>query len=324
MATDEILAAAESNTARGTARATDRAHGVWSPAMTPFDANLAPDPARFVAHVAWLLEQGCHGVALFGTTSEATSLSVEERMGLLEDVLASGIAPDRLMVGTGCAALPDTVRLTGHAAGLGCTRVLMLPPFYYKGVSDQGLFDSYAQVIDRVGRSDLQVYFYHFPKLSGVPITIGLIERLAARYPDIIAGLKDSSGDGDNTAMLIERFPDLAIFPGSETFLLSMLRRGGAGCITASANVNPSAIRQVWDAFHAGDPDVADHQAAIDATRRAIEAHAMVPALKTIAAHHRADDAWRRVRPPLVALDDAAGKSLLATLADQGFRFGAS
>ncbi len=324
MATDEITLAAESTTARSAARGAARAQGVWSPAMTPFDANLAPDPTRFVAHVAWLLEQGCHGVALFGTTSEATSLSVEERIGLLEAVLERGIAPDRLMVGTGCAALTDTVRLTGHAAGLGCARVLMLPPFYYKGVSDQGLFDSYSQVIDRVGRSDLQVYFYHFPKLSGVPITIGLIERLVARYPAIIAGLKDSSGDGDNTAMLIERFPDLAIFPGSETFLLAMLRIGGAGCITASANVNPAAIRQVWDAFHDDAPDVAARQAAIEKTRRAIEAHAMVPALKYIAAHHRSDDAWRRVRPPLVALDDDDAAPLLATLAEQGFRFGAS
>ena len=315
MATDEITLAEETRT--------DRAQGVWSPAMTPFDSDLAPDPARFAAHVGWLLEQGCHGVGLFGTTSEATSLSVEERIGLLEGVLESGIAPDRLMVGTGCAALPDTVRLTGHAAGLGCTRVLMLPPFYYKGVSDQGLFDSYAQVIDRVGRSDLQIYFYHFPRLSGVPITVGLIERLADRYPDIIAGLKDSSGDGDNTALLIERFPDLAIFPGSETFLLSMLRNGGAGCITASANVNPRAIRQVWDAFQAGAPDVAARQAAIEKTRRAIEAHAMVPALKYIAAHYRADQAWRRVRPPLVALEAEAGAPLIATLEEQGFSFGA-
>ncbi len=316
MATEEISLAVDGATAR--------AAGVWSPALTPFDRDLAPDGPRFVSHVDWLLQNGCHGVAVFGTTSEATSLSVAERIGLLEKLLEAGVEPARLMVGTGCAALPDTVNLTARAAELGCNRVLMLPPFYYKGVSEQGLFDSYSQVIERVGRSDLQVYFYHFPRLSGVPITAGLIARLLGAYPDTIAGLKDSSGDGDNTAELIRRFPDLAIFPGSETFLLAMLEKGGAGCITASANANPWAIRRVWDAFGAGDTDVAALQAGIDATRHAIEAHPMVPALKYIAAHHRADPAWRRVRPPLVALDDDAGEPLLAALADQGFTFGAN
>ena len=301
--------------------ATARAAGIWSPALTPFDRHLAPDGPRFVGHVNWLLQQGCHGVAVFGTTSEATSLSVGERIGLLEELVEAGVEPACLMVGTGCAALPDTVKLTAHAAGLGCTRVLMLPPFYYKGVSEQGLFDSYSQVIDRVGRADLQVYFYHFPQLSGVPITAGLIARLLATYPDTIAGLKDSSGDGDNTAELIRRFPDLAIFPGSESLLLAMLEKGGAGCITASANANPGAIRRVWDAFGAGDADVAALQAGIDAMRRVIEAHPLVPALKLIAAHHRADPAWSRVRPPLVALDAAAGDVLLAELADLGFTF---
>ena len=301
---------------------TARAVGVWSPALTPFDRDLAPDGPRLAGHVNWLLEQGCHGVAVFGTTSEATSLSVGERMGLLEELVEAGVEPARLMVGTGCSALPDTIKLTAHAAGLGCTRVLMLPPFYYKGVSEQGLFDSYSQVIDRVGRSDLQVYFYHFPQLSGVPITTGLIARLLAAYPDTIAGLKDSSGDRDNTAELICRFPDLAVFPGSETSLLAMLEKGAAGCITASANANPRAIRRVWDAFRAGNVDVVALQAEIDATRYAIEAHPLVPALKLIAAHYRADDAWRRVRPPLVVLNAAAGDALLAALADQGFTFG--
>ncbi|MCG8691249.1 MAG: dihydrodipicolinate synthase family protein [Minwuiales bacterium] len=299
------------------------AQGVWSPAITPFNDDLSPDTARYVAHVKWLLAQGCHGIAAFGTTSEATSLGMAERKTLLEALLEAGVAPERLMVGTGLCALPETVELTAHAAGLGCKSVLMLPPFYYKGVSDQGLFDSYSQVIERVADPALKIYFYHFPKLSGVPITAPLIEMLATAYPDNIAGLKDSSGDPANMSMLIERFPELAIFPGSETFLLPMLKQGGAGCITASANANPKAIRAVWDAFQAGQGDADDLQARITATRKAIEATPMVPTLKHLVAHYRSDPAWRRVRPPLTALDQAQGDALVDVLAGQGFSFDA-
>jgi 4-hydroxy-tetrahydrodipicolinate synthase len=214
----------------------------------PVHEDFSIDVERFMVHARWLLEQGCHGLALFGTTSEANSFSVDERMALLEAALAAGIEPERLMVGTGCCALTDSERLTRHAVDNGCLKVLMLPPFYYKGVSDAGLYRSYATVIDRIGNDDLRVLFYHFPKLSGVPITAGLIELLLADYPGIIAGLKDSSGDWSNTADLIERFPEMSIFPGSERYLLQGLRHGGAGCITATANVNAAGARGVWDA----------------------------------------------------------------------------
>ncbi len=299
------------------------AEGVWSPACTPFDQDLAPDAARYVAHVQWLHGQGCHGAAVFGTTSEATSLGVVERRKLLEALLEAGVAADRLMVGTGVCALPESVELTAHAAGLGCKAVLMLPPFYYKGVSDEGLFAAYAEVIERVGDPALKVYFYHFPALSGVPITANLIDRLAAAYPDNIAGLKDSGGDPDNMRMLIERFPDLAIFPGSETFLLDMLKRGGAGCITASANANPAAIRAVWDAFQAGTGEAEALQDKITAARAAIQQTPMVPTLKYLIAHYRDDPAWSRVRPPLTPLDPAVGAELVKTLEGQGFAFDA-
>ncbi|HLT02287.1 MAG TPA: dihydrodipicolinate synthase family protein, partial [Geminicoccaceae bacterium] len=212
-------------------RAPRRIAGVWCPVLTPVDQDLNPDAPRFVAHARWLLDEGCHGLVVFGTTGEANSFSVDERIALLEAAVEAGLPRERLVVGTGCCALTDTVRLTRHALSLGITGVLALPPFYYKNNSDEALFNSFDQVIQRVGDADFSLYLYHFPSLSGVPITPGLLERLGAAYPATLAGVKDSSGDWNNTRMLIERFPELAIFPGAETLLLPALEAGGAGCI---------------------------------------------------------------------------------------------
>ena len=228
------------------------AHGVWSPVLVPLRPDLGIDSERFLAHARRLLAQGCHGLALFGTTSEANSFSVAERKALVERVVESGIPPERLMIGAGCCALTDSVELTRHALDAGCRRVLMLPPFYYKGVGDEGLFHAFAEVVERVGDPALQVFLYHFPRLSGVPVTEGLIALLTDAFPGTVAGVKDSSGDWSNTRMMLERFPDLAIFPGSEVFLLDGLRAGGAGCITATSNVNAAGARAIFDAWEGG------------------------------------------------------------------------
>ena len=295
------------------------AHGVWSPTLVPLQPDLSIDSQRFAAHARWLLAQGCHGLALFGTTSEANSFSVAERKALVEKVVGGGIAPERLMVGTGCCALTDSVELTRHAVDVGCRRVLMLPPFYYKGMSDEGLLRSFAEVIERTGDPALKVFLYNFPKLSGVPITGELIALLVEAYPEVIAGVKDSSGDWSNTQMMLERFPDLAIFPGSEIFLLDGLRAGGAGCITATSNVNAAGARAIFDAWDNADDDADAKQATATAIRRAIDQHPGIPAQKYLIAHYRNDPAWRTVRPPMTALTDEAGHALVKALADTGF-----
>jgi 4-hydroxy-tetrahydrodipicolinate synthase len=209
-----------------------RAHGVWAPALTPLNDRLEPDKEKAVDYYLWLLEAGCHGLAFMGTNSEATSFSVAERIELLEAALAAGIDPKRLMVGSGCAALSDSVTLTRHATAAGCS-VLTLPPFYYKDISEKGLYASYAELIERVASPDLRLYFYHFPKLSMVSIVHPVIERLLDAYPGAIKGLKDSSGDAAGCAGYIERFADLAIFPGNELLLLDILKGRAplrAGC----------------------------------------------------------------------------------------------
>src|SRR5881628_3289229 len=225
---------------------TRRITGVLSPVVTPFKADLTPDPDRFVRQCRWLLSQNV-GLAVFGTNSEANSLSVEEKIELLDRLVAAGLDPARMMPGTGCCALPDSVRLTAHAMKLGCGGVLMLPPFYYKGVSDDGLFRSFAEVIERVGEARLRVYLYHIPPVAQVPITLGVAERLLKAYPGQTAGMKDSGGDWNNTKSFLDAFAKSGfdVFAGSETFLLQNMRNGGAGCISATANVNPRPIARL-------------------------------------------------------------------------------
>src|ERR1043166_6632867 len=208
----------------------ERIRGVLSPVVTPFKADLTPDSERFVRHCRWLLSQNV-GLAAFGTNSEANSLCAEERIELLDRLVGAGLDPARMMPGTGCCALPDSVRLTAHAVKVGCAGVLMLPPFYYKGVSDEGLFRSFAEVIERVGDRRLRVYLYHIPPVAQVPITLNLIERLLEAYPDNVAGIKDSSGDWKNTKAVLDAFAasGFDVFPCSETFLLAGRRHGGGG-----------------------------------------------------------------------------------------------
>ena len=295
-----------------------RISGVLSPVVTPFLDDLAPDADRLLRHCRWLLRNNV-GLAVFGTNSEANSLSVDERIELLDRLVDGGIDPARMMPGTGCCALPDTVRLTAHAVKLGCAGVLMLPPFYYKGVSDDGLFRSYAEVVERVADDRLAIYVYHIPPVSQVPITLGLIERLLDAYPRVIAGVKDSSGDWSNTKAMLDRFAGRGfdVFAGSETFLLDNMRNGGKGCISATANVNPAAIHALYGAWSTANAE--PMQARLDAVRGTFQKYPMIPALKAAIAHWSDDPDWRRVRPPLVALDEAQRTALVQDLARVDF-----
>jgi len=296
-----------------------RIQGVLSPVVTPFKRDLAPDPERFLRHCKWLLANGCSGLAVFGTNSEANSLSVDERMMLLEALVQGGIPAAKLMPGTGMCSLTDSVRLTAHAVALGCAGVLMLPPFYYKGVPEEGLFRSFSEVIERVGDSRLQLYLYHIPPVSQVPITLALIERLLKAYPEALAGLKDSSGDWNNTKAVLDGFAKSGfdVFAGSEVFLLANMRGGGKGCITATGNVNPGAIDRLYRNWQAADADKL--QQGISATRGLFQKYPMISALKATISHWNADAEWATVRPPLVELTADEQQSLQVELKASGF-----
>ncbi len=281
--------------------------GVLAPVLTPFDRDLNPDPACFARFCKSLLEEGCSALAPFGTTSEANSLSVDERERLLDALLEAGIPPEKLVPGTGCAAVTDTARLTRKAARAGCAGVLMLPPFYYKNLTAEGLYRSFAQAIDRAAEPRLRVYLYHIPQVSQVPIPLGVIERLLKAYPGVVVGIKDSSGDFANTRAMLRAFPGFEVFVGSEKFLLANLREGGAGCITATANVNAAAIARAFR------ERTEERQREIDRVRERFDKLPLIAALKEALALRTGDDSWRAVRPPLVELSPEERQLLKAS-----------
>ncbi len=296
-----------------------RIEGVLSPVITPFKRDLSPDADRFVKHCKWLMKSGCAGLAVFGTNSEANSMSVEEKLDLLEALIKGGVPAASLMPGTGHCALTDSVKMTREAVRMGCGGVLMLPPFYYKGVSDEGLFKNFSEIIERTGDDRLRLYLYHIPPVSNVAITLDLIEKLLSRYPGIVAGAKDSSGDWKNTKAMLDRFKDRGfdVFPGSEVFLLDGLRAGGKGCITATGNVNPGPIGEVFKNWRG--PDADKLQAGITATRMIMQKVPMIPALKAVTAHFGNDPQWKTVRPPLTELTADQEKQVITELKAAGF-----
>jgi len=274
---------------------------LFVPAITPFRADLSVDHARFVTNCKALLADGADGLAPFGTTSEANSMSVDERIEALDALLAGGVAPTRLIPGTGCCALADSIRLTRDALSKGCMGVLVLPPFYYKNVPEDGLFAAFAGLIDAIGDSRLRVYLYHIPQFTGVPVTLSLTERLLKAYPRTIAGLKDSSGNRDNTRAFIEAFPDLDVFSASEALIPQNVAAGGAGCISASANVNARAIVALMRAL--GSKREAAIAAQVTEVRKLFESLPLIPAIKAVTARRHGDMAYAQVRPPFAALD---------------------
>ncbi len=291
--------------------------GILSPILTPFTKDLKPDSRRLVKLCRWLSSQNV-ALVLFGTTSEANSLSLEEKISLLNDLIDAEINPSLLMPGTGCCSLTETVQLTSHAVKLGCKGTLMLPPFFYKDINDDGLFRSYAETIERVGDSALKIYLYHIPPVSGVNISLDLIERLVIRYPNTIVGVKDSSGNWENTQSILERqLDDFRVFAGSEHFLLQTMRAGGAGCISATANINPNAIYNLYKEWKSNQAD--DLQKQLNQVRATLESYPMIPALKSVVSYYSNHPDWTIVRPPFISLEKETQKELIQKLKSLGF-----
>jgi 4-hydroxy-tetrahydrodipicolinate synthase len=295
--------------------------GVYCAAATPVTADLSPDAPRFAAHCRWLLEEGCDGIALLGTTGEANSFSIGERRALLEATIGAGIAADRLLPGVGLPAIPDTVELTRSALAVGVTRVIMLPPFYYKGVAEDGLFAAYSEVVQRVGDPRLEILLYHIPQMSAVPITPELIARLIAAYPQTFVGIKDSAGDFDKMRALVARFPGFSVLAGADPLLLPLLEAGGAGCITATSNLVARDLQTVFT--HHADPA---QKAAVDKAQARIVAYrtlsnslgAQIPTIKAMLAARHGAESWANTRPPLVALAPAQREAIARQMQEIG------
>lgn len=294
----------------------EKLHGVFAPVLTPMNDDLSPAVEKWVAFCKELLKEGCTGLTPFGTTSEANSLGVDERMSMLEALVEGGVPPTQLMPGVGTCAIPDTVKLTKQAVRFGCGGVLLLPPFYYKDVDDEGVFRAVAEVIERVGDDRLRVYIYHIPPIAVVGYSLKVIERLLAAYPGVVVGMKDSSGDWSYQKSVLENFPGFDVFTGSERFLLANLRLGGVGTISAMANVIPAKIRFLYDNYLA--ENAGQLQERLDRYRAATRDYAAIPALKQIMATRTGDRTWLNLRPPLVNLSEQAAQEMLAKFAAAG------
>ncbi len=275
--------------------------GVNAAVLTPMTADLAPDLARMTAHCRWLLANGCDGLGILGTTGEANSIGVGERLRLMEDLVAAGIPAAKLLPGTGTPALTDTVLLTEKARALGCRGVLVLPPFFYKNPSDDGLFAYFSELVQRTGGA-VPIYLYHFPQQSAVPFGFDLIARLLKAYPTVIKGAKDSSGDFANSSGMVRAFgaEGFEVYVGYDDGLLDILKLGGAGCITAAANVSSAIGARVYAGWDR--PEGADAQAMLTAVRRAVTLVPLIPGLKALMARHAGDAAWHHTRPPHLKL----------------------
>lgn len=275
--------------------------GVITPILTPFNDDLSFAPDLYTSHAQWLLDQGIHFISPFGTTGEALSMTVSERMAAVDTLVKSGIDPAFLMPGTGLCNLEDTVTLCRHAIEIGCRAVMTLPPFFYKNASDDGLYAYFVRLVETVNLPELRICMYHIPPLAGIGFSPSLAGRLAQDFPDIFVAYKDSSGDFENTKAVIAAAPGVAVFPGSEIFLKQGMEQGGVGCISATCNVNPAAIRYVYDvATHAENDDLDLINKEMVKFRKTVEAYAPIPAMKGLLAVRRGDSRWRNVRPPLM------------------------
>jgi len=295
---------------------TDRFRGVITPLLTPYDDDLGIARDLHVDHARACLEGGAHYLSPFGTTSEAPSHSVRERMRALERLVSSGAAPaNRLMPGTGLCSMEETETLTRHAVELGCAAVMVLPPFFFVNATDEGLYRHFSLLIERVGTDDLKICLYHIPQMAGIGISPDLAARLNRAFPEVVVALKDSSGDWENTRAVIEAAPGISVFPGSESLMCDAMRIGGGGCISASCNSNVAAIRALYDLAAAGR--WAEAEAAlgpVNAHRRAIEDDGLIPALKSLKAHQTGDARWLNLRPPLLNADPELGPKIARTL----------
>lgn len=288
--------------------------GIWPALLTPLDAQLDIDHARMARHAMDLLGHGCNGVTIFGTTGEGPSFSMHERRQALDELVARGIPAERIIVSTSCTALPETIALTRHAIDKGVHGCLMLPPFFFKGVSDEGVIDCYTRVMDALPEQGWRMYLYHIPQVTGVGLSRQVIESLLAKYPRIIVGIKDSAGDRTHSLELARSFmPGITVYVGHEPDLPAVGAMGSTGAISGLANFLPQTVRRMVKA-HDG-PDTAQDSQTIARVLEILRPHALMPALKSIMADISGDKAWLRVRAPLVPLTPQAQATLQAAWA---------
>lgn len=287
--------------------------GVIAPLLTPFNDDLSVATDLYVAHANKLFDDGCAAIAPFGTTGEALSVGIDERIAAVQSLIDGGIEPSRMIPGTGLSNVADTARLSRACLDMGCAAVMTLPPFYYKAVTEKGLYRHFEQLIEAIG-PDARIYLYHIPPVAIVGIPPALARRLHTDFPEQIVGIKDSSGDWDNTRALLD-IDGLIVYPGSELPLLEALELGSPGCISATANINARAIGEVVRLHDQGDVDAArELHESVQRVRLLVQDYAPIPAQKRLLARGSSDARWANVRPPLTPMSEEDGQELAQLL----------
>jgi len=283
----------------------DRLAGIWSAVLTPVDETFDPDPSVAVPYYRDLLEGGCDGLNLLGTTGDAMSFNAAQRVRFMEAIASSGLPKERLMAGTGAASLGDAVAQTRAAFDCGLSAALVMPPFFFRDVGDDAILSFLDALFTRTNAQRHSILLYNFPRMSGIAFSLALVDRLVAAFGDVIAGMKDSSNDAQLQAGVLERHPHLKIFPGSESDLLAAKKRGAAGCISGSVSLWPRLAREV---FFGDDPVNAEE---LRQKRAALDGLPFVPAMRYLTAAARNEPAWLRPMPPQPALSVAERQRLL-------------
>ena len=292
--------------------------GIYTASLTPLTSSYEPNLPALVSHVEQLFESGSDGVAILGSTGEANSLTIEQRLDIIS-YCGRTLAPERLMMGTGSCALQDAIRLTQASIEAGVFSVLVIPPFYYKPQSDESVIRYYSELISSVDDSRLRIIFYNFPKLSGYNFSTEILQELKARFGDIAAGIKDSSGDWENMLRITKNVPNFMVYSGTETLLLNILREGGAGCITASANLLAPECQLVYQAWRNDQQNTAEQvQKELTVLRKALESYQFVSELKGLMALHTGSEHWQEMLPPFIPLLPSQVRELSEKINDLG------
>lgn len=292
--------------------------GLISPVLTPFNDDLSIATDLYVEFAQKLLATGgCSGLAPFGTTGEALSVGIEERIASLDALIDAGIDPNVIIPGTGLTNFIDTARLTRHAVDRGCHGAMILPAFYFKGVSDEGLYQYYSRLIETVDHPDLKIFLYHIPQVSGVGLSIDLVQRLHRDYPDTVVGIKDSSGNWENTSALLD-IKTLITYPGAELPVIEAVRLGAPGCISATANLNGNGISNVIELCHNGEWDAAEEaHREVKEIRLLFQDYAPIPAQKALLSRATGDARWNNLRPPMMPMAEDGVIELEKTLQEK-------
>ncbi|MCH2679424.1 MAG: dihydrodipicolinate synthase family protein [Alphaproteobacteria bacterium] len=291
-------------------------NGIYSAALTPINDDLSINKNLYLEHCQYLMKQGHDGLAIFGTTGEANSFSIKEKCDTIDFLLSNNLDSNLLIPGTGSSSVEDAIQLTKFAEKNKSRAVLLLPPFYYKNVSDEGIINYFRKIIETVGSSDFHYLLYNIPQTTSVVLNFNIIETLLKLYPNNIVGIKDSSGNIDSMLKTVKYFQDLALFCGHDSLVLKVCKRGGAGAITAGTNIAGRLLSFIINNINKEKEieDFNSYQALLEKIRETITLEEPISVMKAYFSIINKNPEWNKVMPPLKSLDNPSNSKTIIRL----------